>query len=255
MKRILIVLSEYGYWGEELVGPLDTFDAAGYKVDFATPHGKRPIPLPPSMDPDYIDPPLGKSVTSKEVAKKTRDLDASSRYDKPIDISKWVPERPYWSSPTLLRDMEAYYAKLDALGGDLAKYDSILLVGGSGPIVDIANNDRIHALILCLPQAGQADRRGVLRRDRAGLRPGPDRSQEHHLGQARHRAIARSTTTRTGPASWARTSTWVRRRTRSSTSCATPPARMAATTGTSGTRHRSSSTTRSSPVARPRTRT
>ena len=34
-KKILIVLSEYGYWGEELVGPLETFDAAGYEVDEA----------------------------------------------------------------------------------------------------------------------------------------------------------------------------------------------------------------------------
>jgi putative intracellular protease/amidase len=155
LKHILIVLSEYGYWGEELVGPLDTFDAAGYTVDFATPHGKRPIPLPPSMDPTYIDPPLGRSVTSVEVAEKTKALDASSRYDHPIDISEWVPERPYWSSPSLLRDMEAYYEKLDALQGDLAKYDAILLVGGSGPIVDIANNDRIHALILCFLKAGK----------------------------------------------------------------------------------------------------
>lgn len=31
-KRILIVLSERGYWGEELIGPLETFDAAGYQV-------------------------------------------------------------------------------------------------------------------------------------------------------------------------------------------------------------------------------
>ena len=76
MKRILIIISEYGYWGEELVGPLETFDKAGYKVDFATAHGKRPAPLPPSMDPTYIDPPLGKAVTSPEVAQKTKDLDA-----------------------------------------------------------------------------------------------------------------------------------------------------------------------------------
>ena len=41
MKQILIILSEYGYWGEELVGPLETFDEAGYQVDFATPNGKR----------------------------------------------------------------------------------------------------------------------------------------------------------------------------------------------------------------------
>ena len=154
-KRILIILSEFGYWGEELVGPLETFDEAGYEVDFATPKGKRPTPLPPSMDPAYIDPPLGKSVTSAEVAEKVKALDASSRYDKPIDISTWVPERPYWSSPTMLRDMEAYYAKIDALEQDLAKYDAVLLVGGSGPIVDIANNDRIHALIMSFQKLGK----------------------------------------------------------------------------------------------------
>ena len=45
MKRILIILSECGYWGEELVGPLETFDEAGYDVDFVTPTGKRPVAL------------------------------------------------------------------------------------------------------------------------------------------------------------------------------------------------------------------
>ena len=30
MTKILIVLSEWGFWGEELVGPLETFDTAGY---------------------------------------------------------------------------------------------------------------------------------------------------------------------------------------------------------------------------------
>ena len=44
-KRILIILSEWGYWGEELIGPLETFDEAGYEVDFATPTGKRPPAL------------------------------------------------------------------------------------------------------------------------------------------------------------------------------------------------------------------
>src|SRR6266487_974902 len=45
-KKILIVLSEWGYWGEELLAPLETFDAAGYEVTFATPKGKRPHALP-----------------------------------------------------------------------------------------------------------------------------------------------------------------------------------------------------------------
>jgi len=155
LRRILIILSEYGYWGEELVGPLEAFDAAGYQVDFATPHGRHPEPLPPSMDPTYIDPPLGRTVVSEEIARKTRDLAASSRLDQPIDISALAPERPYWSSPTLLRDQEAYYDRLDALQQELAGYDAMLLVGGSGPIVDMANNDRIHALILAFLKLGK----------------------------------------------------------------------------------------------------
>ena len=30
-KRILMILSEWGYWGEELIGPLETFDEAGLR--------------------------------------------------------------------------------------------------------------------------------------------------------------------------------------------------------------------------------
>ena len=63
MKKILVVLSEWGYWGEELVGPLEVLDGKGYETLFATPKGKRPHALPPSMQAGYFDPPLDKVVT------------------------------------------------------------------------------------------------------------------------------------------------------------------------------------------------
>jgi putative intracellular protease/amidase len=152
-KTILMIVSEYGFWGEELIGPLETFDAAGYEVVFATPKGKRPVALPPSMDAEYIDPPLGRSVTSPEVAKKVQAIDKSSRLDDPLDISKLMPERPYFSSHNLIRDLEAYYKGLDAVQKALQPYDAMLIVGGSGPIVDLANNQRVHDIILsCLRQ-------------------------------------------------------------------------------------------------------
>jgi putative intracellular protease/amidase len=154
-KKILIVLSEWGYWGEELVGPLETFDAAGYAVDFVTPRGRRPVALTPSMDPEFIDPPLGRPVTSEEVARKTRELDKSPRLDNPINLSEWLPERPYWSAPTFVRGMEAYNRALDRVQRDLEQYDALLIVGGSGPIVDLANNQRIHDLILCFHKLGK----------------------------------------------------------------------------------------------------
>ena len=152
-KRILIILSEWGYWGEELLGPLETFDQAGYQVDFATPTGKRPVAISVSMDPNYIDPPLGRSVTSPEVAEKVRALEASDRLDNPINLSAMMPDRPYHSSPNFLREQEAYFKALDKARQHLDEtYDAVLIVGGSGPIVDLANNHRVHDIILTMRQ-------------------------------------------------------------------------------------------------------
>lgn len=148
-KKILIILSEWGYWGEELIGPLETFDKAGYEVTFATPKGKRPVALPPSMDPNYIDPPLGRSVTSEEVAEKVKAIDSSPRLDNPVNISEIIPEMPYFSSSSLIRDLESYYKAIDKAEKEfLSQFDAMLIVGGSGPIVDLANNQRVHDIIL-----------------------------------------------------------------------------------------------------------
>lgn len=148
MKNVLIVLSEWGYWGEELVGPLDVLDAVGYEATFVTPRGKRPVAIPVSMDPNYIDPPLGRSVTSQEVAQAVCKLEQSDRLNHLVNLSEWFPDRPYWSSPNFIREMEAYYKALDERQKDLEQYDALLVVGGSGPIVDLANNHRVHDLIL-----------------------------------------------------------------------------------------------------------
>lgn len=154
-RKILVVLSEWGYWGEELVGPLEHFDAAGYQVDFATPMGKRPVALSGSMDSTFVDPPLGRPVVSDEMAQKVKALDDPSnpRLDHPISLKEWLPERPYWSSPKFIREMEAYYRRLDEVRErDLRHYDALLIVGGSGPIVDLVNNQRVHDLILSFRQ-------------------------------------------------------------------------------------------------------
>jgi putative intracellular protease/amidase len=153
-RRILIVLSEYGYWGEELVGPLEAFDAAGYRSTFLTPTGQRAHALPPSMDPEYIDPPLGRSVTTRDMARRARELDESSRLDAPLSLVELLPERPYYSSLNHLRELEDYHRKLDAATSDLVgSFDALVIVGGSGPIVDLANNERLHELVLAFQAA------------------------------------------------------------------------------------------------------
>nr|WP_042189268.1 type 1 glutamine amidotransferase domain-containing protein [Kibdelosporangium sp. MJ126-NF4] len=180
-KKILFILSEYGYWGEELLGPLTACDEWGYHSVFATPTGKRPHALPPSMDPGYVDPPLGRTVTTPDVAVAARALDESPRLDQPVSLAEWLPERPYHSDPHHLRALEAYHRDLATVDDDIAGYDALVIVGGSGPIVDLANNGRVHDLVLAFVRADKPivaecygvaclafardwdDRRGILR--------------------------------------------------------------------------------------------
>jgi putative intracellular protease/amidase len=152
-RRVLIVLSRKGYWGEELQGPLGEFDRAGYEVEFCTPDGRRPNAIPVSMDPDFFDPALQRPVTSAEMAAAVRELDdpstsQGSRLENPISLADWIPERPYAASPEYVRQLEAYNARLAEADREIARYDALLIVGGSGPIADLANNQRVHDLIL-----------------------------------------------------------------------------------------------------------
>lgn len=148
MKKILTLLSEYGYWGEELTEPLEVLENGGYKLDFATAKGRRAHALPPSMNSDYIDPPLNRAVTTPQMAEKVKILEASTKLDNPINIAELMPERPYMSHPNYLRELETYYHKLEDAGTILDEYEALLIVGGSGPIVDMVNNQRVHDIIL-----------------------------------------------------------------------------------------------------------
>lgn len=148
-KNILFLISEWGYWGEELIGPLEACDSAGYTITFMTPTGKKPTPLAVSYDPTYIDPPLGRSVTTEEMANKTIQVDQSDILNNPKSLADWIPQRAYPSSATYLRDMEAYYKTLDKIvEEELTQYDAMVIVGGSGALVDLANNGRLHEVIL-----------------------------------------------------------------------------------------------------------
>jgi putative intracellular protease/amidase len=174
MKKVLFLVSEWGYWGEELIGPLDACDRAGYQVVFATPKGGVPTALGVSMNPSYVDPPLGRSVTDKKMADWTKEIACSARLSKPISLEAWLrcdhekdaanpaedppdpPDapyatmyRPYPSHPRYLRRMERYYNMLDRIRRtDLEDYAGMVIVGGSGALVDLANNSRVHDLVL-----------------------------------------------------------------------------------------------------------
>jgi putative intracellular protease/amidase len=148
-KKILVVMSNRGYWGVELTGPMVKLEEAGYTLDFVSPTGKRPEALPPSYDTEYFDPPLGVCVTTPEDAEQVKSIKDSPKLDNPINLSEWMPERPYFSADKFLRAWEDYFRKVKQRQEEMtATYDGVLLVGGSGPIVDMVNNQRVHDIVL-----------------------------------------------------------------------------------------------------------
>ena len=148
VKKILAILSNFGYWGVELTGPMVKLEEAGYELTFATPKGERPIALPPSYDTSYWDPPLGTNVTTEFDANQVKSIMDSPKLDNPVNLLNWIPERPYFSSENFIRVWEGYYKKLKEIDKELAQYAGLLLVGGSGPIIDMVNNQRVHDIIL-----------------------------------------------------------------------------------------------------------
>lgn len=148
-KKILAIVSEFGYWGVELVGPLEKLEAAGYHVEFMSVHGKKAEALPPSFDTTYMDPPLGVCVTTPIAAEKVKNFEATNRLENCLAMTDYFPERPYYSHPNFLRELENYYVQVKSSQQKFTEeYDGILLVGGSGPIVDMVNNQRLHELVL-----------------------------------------------------------------------------------------------------------
>jgi putative intracellular protease/amidase len=147
-KTILCCASEWGYWGEELVGPYDVLTENGYQVDFMTPTGQKPLALSASMQAGFLDPPLDKVVTSEHFARRTREIQESNLLDKPINLSTWFPQMPYFNSAGFGHGLEDYHNKRNVCWEQLDKYDALLLVGGSGPMVDMVNNERLHDVIL-----------------------------------------------------------------------------------------------------------
>jgi putative intracellular protease/amidase len=161
MYRILIVLSEWGYWGEELVAPLAVFDAKNCSTDFVTPKGLRPIALPASYESKSIDPPLGRTVVTPEMAEAVVKIDdpktkEGSRLNDPINLTTWFPESPLLSSSNYNRGREEYFRQLEKKKHEIGgKYDALLIVGGSGPLIDLVNNFRVKDLIRCFYELGK----------------------------------------------------------------------------------------------------
>jgi putative intracellular protease/amidase len=126
-REVLFVASNYGVWNEELQAPWDILAQAGHQLSLATPFGKKPLPLAASMDPEFIDPIQQYRVNTPEACQRMRELIASEIWTRPL--------------------------KIDEV--DIAGYDALVMVGGLGADLDMANNPHLHRLILDFYRAGK----------------------------------------------------------------------------------------------------
>lgn len=118
-KKVLILATNYGTWGEELQAPWDALNKAGHDVTLCTPKGKIPLPLNVSVDPDFVDPVINFKTNPPEVCKRIKEL---------VDGDEWA------------HSVKFADARMD-------DYDAIVLTGGLGAMLDMCNDWHVHRLI------------------------------------------------------------------------------------------------------------
>jgi putative intracellular protease/amidase len=119
-KKILVAATNYGVWAEELQAPWDALRKAGHTLTLATPQGKKPLPLTISMDPEFMDPMQHYQVNPPEACARVKALLAGDEWSKPVKFA-------------------------DA---DMKQFDGIVIAGGLGSMLDLANNPKLHKLVL-----------------------------------------------------------------------------------------------------------
>jgi Putative intracellular protease/amidase len=118
--KVLVLATNYGSWGEELQAPWDALKKAGYDLTLATPKGLKPLPLQISVDPDFFDGVQKYKTNPPEVC----------------DRIKALVDGDEWAHPIKIKEAK------------MADYDALVLTGGLGAMIDIANDYNTHKLIL-----------------------------------------------------------------------------------------------------------
>jgi putative intracellular protease/amidase len=126
-KKVLMIASNLGLWGEELQAPWDALRKAGCEVTLATEQGKTPLPLVLSMDKNFIDPVQNAAMNPAEVVDRINEILDTGEWDHPIKIAD---------------------ANMD-------DYDCLSLVGGPGSPLDIVGNAKVHNLVLQAYRTGK----------------------------------------------------------------------------------------------------
>jgi putative intracellular protease/amidase len=118
-KRVLMLASNYGLWGEELQAPWDALRKAGHQVTLGTPQAKTPLPLKLSVDRGFVDPVQNYHVNPPEVVDRIEEILRTGEWATPVKIAE----------------------------ARMADYEALVLVGGPGSPLDLVGNPDVHGLI------------------------------------------------------------------------------------------------------------
>lgn len=120
MKRVIFVISEVGYTWEEVIVPYIEFKKFGFRVDFSTITGNKPIPDPFSVVVRPVFNKFGFGISRIFSPDSEMGLELLSKLDESISIDDIKCEN----------------------------YDAIFLSGGHGSLFDMNKNSALHDLIL-----------------------------------------------------------------------------------------------------------
>lgn len=153
---ILIVAADHGVWASEVTLAMHVFQAAGYGIRVATLTGRAPMFVPSSLKADFNDPTWGGGWVAPGEAdlawKMQHELLDLEHQGKILKLDGLIPPHPQARAGTAGRD--AYQAKLRAGLETLEGICGVVVPGGTGAIIDLADNTQLEAILLMVHNAG-----------------------------------------------------------------------------------------------------
>ena len=156
--KILAVVPQHGYWSSELSLPDRVFRAAGYAIDYVTPHGERPFVYGVSLDTTFRDQAWNAlQVSPGEAALGKLYADPKSADGAPLaaprDLGTWLPPAP---RPQHGEGARAPFQRKLAEGlKEATEYAGMFIVGGGGSYLDFGGNTSLRPLIQLMTALGR----------------------------------------------------------------------------------------------------
>lgn len=156
--RKIAVLVKSQYIPGEIKIYQERFAGYGATVDFVSRlWGQPKLKFYSTVEPEGENVPTIEWLEVSPTSVRLRSTEAPINSSTTADVARRAPAVQFFrramQNPRII--LEAYNRTLDQAVQEIDKYDAILIVDGSGAIVDLVNNQRVHDLILAFLCAGK----------------------------------------------------------------------------------------------------